>query len=128
MMIFYVDLHVISCCFHRGGFHYETSIICVNNRTLLDLNVCFQVFDRLLNGDVDPYPSFFQNATGCTNYFNYMTCQVLRNTSKPNICVCLLRAKPFQRMHDINYSVCITTTFLCVHHRSPKTRSTSLSL
>ncbi|MEQ2164000.1 hypothetical protein GOODEAATRI_001989 [Goodea atripinnis] len=33
------------------------------------------VFDSLLNGDVDPYPSFFQNATGCTNYFNYMTCQ-----------------------------------------------------
>lgn len=38
-----------------------------------------QVFDRLLNGDVDPYPSFFQNATGCTNYFNYMTCQVLEH-------------------------------------------------
>uniref|UniRef100_A0A8D2ZCQ9 Probable serine carboxypeptidase CPVL n=1 Tax=Scophthalmus maximus TaxID=52904 RepID=A0A8D2ZCQ9_SCOMX len=35
----------------------------------------FQLFDRLLNGDVDPYPSFFQNATGCTNYYNYMTCQ-----------------------------------------------------
>ncbi|KAK7886255.1 hypothetical protein WMY93_025876 [Mugilogobius chulae] len=35
----------------------------------------FKVFDKLLNGDVDPYPSFFQNATGCTNYFNYMTCQ-----------------------------------------------------
>ncbi|KAI3360949.1 hypothetical protein L3Q82_013157, partial [Scortum barcoo] len=35
----------------------------------------FQVFDSLLNGDVEPYPSFFQNATGCTNYFNYMTCQ-----------------------------------------------------
>lgn len=35
----------------------------------------FKVFDKLLNGDVDPYPSFFQNATGCTNYFNYMICQ-----------------------------------------------------
>uniref|UniRef100_A0A3P8NJK7 Probable serine carboxypeptidase CPVL n=1 Tax=Astatotilapia calliptera TaxID=8154 RepID=A0A3P8NJK7_ASTCA len=35
----------------------------------------FEVFDRLLNGDVDPYPSFFQNATGCTNYFNYLICQ-----------------------------------------------------
>ncbi|XP_042338314.1 probable serine carboxypeptidase CPVL, partial [Plectropomus leopardus] len=35
----------------------------------------FQVFDSLLNGDVSPYPSFFQNATGCTNYFNYLACQ-----------------------------------------------------
>lgn len=35
----------------------------------------FEVFDSLLNGDVVPYPSFFQNVTGCTNYFNYMQCQ-----------------------------------------------------
>ncbi|XP_076004674.1 putative serine carboxypeptidase CPVL isoform X2 [Genypterus blacodes] len=35
----------------------------------------FQVFDSLLNGDLTAYPSFFQNATGCTNYFNYMSCQ-----------------------------------------------------
>ncbi|KAK3571860.1 hypothetical protein QTP86_020441 [Hemibagrus guttatus] len=35
----------------------------------------FEVFDTLLNGDLVPYPSFFQNATGCTNYFNYMQCQ-----------------------------------------------------
>lgn len=25
---------------------------------------------------MDPYPSFYQNATGCTNYFNYLICQV----------------------------------------------------
>ncbi|XP_034144526.1 probable serine carboxypeptidase CPVL [Esox lucius] len=35
----------------------------------------FEVFDRLLNGDIEPYPSFFQNATGCTNYFNYLQCR-----------------------------------------------------
>ncbi|TSK34735.1 putative serine carboxypeptidase CPVL [Bagarius yarrelli] len=35
----------------------------------------FEVFDSLLNGDLVPYPSFFQNATGCTNYFNYLQCQ-----------------------------------------------------
>ncbi|KAG9345146.1 hypothetical protein JZ751_009689 [Albula glossodonta] len=35
----------------------------------------FEVFDSLLNGDVSPYPSFFQNVTGCTNYFNYLQCQ-----------------------------------------------------
>ncbi|KAJ8004781.1 hypothetical protein DPEC_G00139880 [Dallia pectoralis] len=35
----------------------------------------FEVFDSLLNGDIGPYPSFFQNATGCTNYFNYLQCR-----------------------------------------------------
>uniref|UniRef100_A0A8C5CSD3 Carboxypeptidase vitellogenic like n=2 Tax=Gadus morhua TaxID=8049 RepID=A0A8C5CSD3_GADMO len=35
----------------------------------------FKVFDSLLNGDLEPYPSYFQNVTGCTNYFNYMLCQ-----------------------------------------------------
>ncbi|XP_061771835.1 probable serine carboxypeptidase CPVL [Nerophis ophidion] len=35
----------------------------------------FKVFDSLLNGDMSTYPSFFQNATGCTNYFNYLLCQ-----------------------------------------------------
>ncbi|XP_037641020.1 probable serine carboxypeptidase CPVL [Sebastes umbrosus] len=34
----------------------------------------FQVFDSLVIGDIEPYPSFLQNATGCTNYYNYMTC------------------------------------------------------
>lgn len=40
------------------------------------LHILLQVFDGLLNGDLDPNPSFFQNATGCTNYYNYMVCQV----------------------------------------------------
>ncbi|XP_030636847.1 putative serine carboxypeptidase CPVL [Chanos chanos] len=35
----------------------------------------FELFDSLLNGDILPYPSFYQNATGCTNYFNYLQCQ-----------------------------------------------------
>ncbi|XP_076826848.1 putative serine carboxypeptidase CPVL isoform X2 [Brachyhypopomus gauderio] len=35
----------------------------------------FEVFDSLVNGDLVPYPSFLQNATGCTNYFNYLQCQ-----------------------------------------------------
>lgn len=35
----------------------------------------FEVFDSLLNGDISSYPSFYQNATGCTNYFNYLQCQ-----------------------------------------------------
>uniref|UniRef100_A0A3Q1HS57 Carboxypeptidase vitellogenic like n=1 Tax=Acanthochromis polyacanthus TaxID=80966 RepID=A0A3Q1HS57_9TELE len=29
----------------------------------------------LLNGDLVPYPSFFQNSTGCTNYYNYLMCR-----------------------------------------------------
>ncbi|XP_069504347.1 probable serine carboxypeptidase CPVL [Ambystoma mexicanum] len=35
----------------------------------------FEVFDALLNGDLSEYPSFFQNITGCTNYFNFLRCQ-----------------------------------------------------
>ncbi|MEE6465955.1 hypothetical protein FKM82_006766 [Ascaphus truei] len=33
------------------------------------------VFDALLNGDRIAFPSFYQNATGCSNYFNYLQCQ-----------------------------------------------------
>ncbi|XP_072365490.1 probable serine carboxypeptidase CPVL isoform X2 [Scyliorhinus torazame] len=32
------------------------------------------LFDALLNGDVVKYPSFFKNATGCTNYYNFLQC------------------------------------------------------
>ncbi|XP_018430107.1 PREDICTED: probable serine carboxypeptidase CPVL [Nanorana parkeri] len=35
----------------------------------------FDVFDSLLNGDRTSYPSFFQNVTGCNNYFNFLQCQ-----------------------------------------------------
>uniref|UniRef100_A0A8C4TGZ3 Probable serine carboxypeptidase CPVL n=1 Tax=Erpetoichthys calabaricus TaxID=27687 RepID=A0A8C4TGZ3_ERPCA len=35
----------------------------------------FEVFDLLLNGDLSQYPSFYQNVTGCTNYFNFLQCQ-----------------------------------------------------
>lgn len=32
----------------------------------------FQIFDELLNGDTIPYPSYFTNITGSTNYFNIL--------------------------------------------------------
>lgn len=32
----------------------------------------FRIFDEALNGDMTPFPSFFTNATGSTNYFNYL--------------------------------------------------------
>ncbi|KAM9308706.1 putative serine carboxypeptidase CPVL [Gastrophryne carolinensis] len=35
----------------------------------------FDAFDSLLNGDRTSYPSFYQNATGCSNYFNFLQCQ-----------------------------------------------------
>lgn len=44
----------------------------------------FQVFDSLMNGDITSVPSFYQNATGCTNYYNYLMCQVqCQQRSKP---------------------------------------------
>ncbi|XP_065897205.1 probable serine carboxypeptidase CPVL isoform X2 [Dysidea avara] len=36
----------------------------------------FETFDALLNGDLIPYPSYFYNITGSSNYFN-----ILRSTS-----------------------------------------------
>ena len=32
----------------------------------------FQIFDLLLNGDTIPYPSYFTNITGSTNYYNIL--------------------------------------------------------
>uniref|UniRef100_A0A3Q3VZW3 Probable serine carboxypeptidase CPVL n=1 Tax=Mola mola TaxID=94237 RepID=A0A3Q3VZW3_MOLML len=72
-----------------GEFMYQTGMIDELQRQYVvqqtDLGVkliqqekwleAFQVFDSLLNGDVEQYPSFFQNVTGCTNYYNYMACQ-----------------------------------------------------
>ena len=36
----------------------------------------FEVFDYLINADFYPYPSYFQNASGCTDYFNFLLCKV----------------------------------------------------
>ncbi|XP_041423444.1 probable serine carboxypeptidase CPVL [Xenopus laevis] len=51
------------------------------------------VFDALLNGDWTEYPSFYQNATGCTNYFNFPYCQVsIINTYFSPVVLGLFRA------------------------------------
>ena len=31
-----------------------------------------QVFDRLMNGDIYPYPTYFYNVTGVTDYYNIL--------------------------------------------------------
>jgi len=33
----------------------------------------FRLFDELMNGDFFPYPTYFTNITGTTNYFNFLT-------------------------------------------------------
>ena len=33
---------------------------------------CLQIFDQLLNGDITPYPSFFYNVSGTSNYYNFL--------------------------------------------------------
>jgi hypothetical protein len=33
----------------------------------------FEVFDELLNGDFFPYPTYFRNITGLTDYFNELS-------------------------------------------------------
>ncbi|GAB1290841.1 Probable serine carboxypeptidase CPVL [Apodemus speciosus] len=34
----------------------------------------FEILDKLLDGDLTSGPSFFQNVTGCTNYYNILQC------------------------------------------------------
>ncbi|XP_061677323.1 probable serine carboxypeptidase CPVL [Syngnathoides biaculeatus] len=72
-----------------GEFLYQTAMIDEAQKRYVDAQTdlgvrlirqqrwleAFQVFDSLLNGDVAAFPSFFQNATGCSNYYNYMLCQ-----------------------------------------------------
>ncbi|XP_004418934.1 PREDICTED: probable serine carboxypeptidase CPVL [Ceratotherium simum simum] len=34
----------------------------------------FEVLDKLLDGDLTSEPSYFQNVTGCSNYYNFLQC------------------------------------------------------
>ncbi|KAM4689636.1 putative serine carboxypeptidase CPVL [Discoglossus pictus] len=72
-----------------ADFLYQTSMVDENQRDIVqqqtDLAIkyiqqkkwieAFDVFDSLLNGDRTEYPSFFKNATGCDNYFNFLQCK-----------------------------------------------------
>ncbi|KAG9476207.1 hypothetical protein GDO78_002996 [Eleutherodactylus coqui] len=72
-----------------ADFLYQTGLVDENQKSYVqqqsDLAIryiqqqkwidAFDVFDSLLNGDRTSYPSFFQNATGCSNYFNFLQCQ-----------------------------------------------------
>ncbi|XP_075883517.1 putative serine carboxypeptidase CPVL [Nelusetta ayraudi] len=72
-----------------GDFMYQTGMIDEQQRDYVDQQTslgtkliqqkkwleAFEVFDSLLNGDITSVPSFYQNATGCTNYYNYLMCQ-----------------------------------------------------
>ncbi|XP_075413682.1 putative serine carboxypeptidase CPVL isoform X2 [Tenrec ecaudatus] len=35
----------------------------------------FEILDILLDGDLTNEPSYFENATGCTNYYNFLQCK-----------------------------------------------------
>ncbi|XP_023588129.1 probable serine carboxypeptidase CPVL [Trichechus manatus latirostris] len=34
----------------------------------------FEILDRLLDGDLTDEPSYYENVTGCTNYYNFLQC------------------------------------------------------
>ncbi|XP_004045281.1 probable serine carboxypeptidase CPVL [Gorilla gorilla gorilla] len=34
----------------------------------------FEILDKLLDGDLTSDPSYFQNVTGCSNYYNFLRC------------------------------------------------------
>ncbi|XP_027285454.1 probable serine carboxypeptidase CPVL isoform X2 [Cricetulus griseus] len=41
----------------------------------------FEILDKLLDGDLTNDPSFFQNVTGCTNYYNFLECTDTKDQS-----------------------------------------------
>ncbi|XP_070566822.1 probable serine carboxypeptidase CPVL isoform X2 [Ptychodera flava] len=69
-----------------GDFMYETGQLDENQRDYVNSQVdiasqyiqqkkwkdCLQIFDTLLNGDITPYPSFYYNATGSKDYYNFL--------------------------------------------------------
>ncbi|XP_066441741.1 probable serine carboxypeptidase CPVL [Eleutherodactylus coqui] len=72
-----------------ADFLYQTGLVDENQKSYVqqqsDLAIryiqqqrwmdAYYVFNSLLNGNRTTYPSFFQNATGCSNYYNYLQCQ-----------------------------------------------------
>jgi len=50
--------------------NYENQIVAyINAGRYTD---AFSVFDEMMNGDFYPYPTYFTNITGLTNYFNFL--------------------------------------------------------
>ncbi|CAH7149667.1 Cpvl [Phodopus roborovskii] len=47
----------------------------------------FEILDKLLDGDLTNDQSFFQNVTGCTNYYNFLECEVLLYNGQLDIIV-----------------------------------------
>ncbi|XP_051058735.1 probable serine carboxypeptidase CPVL [Phodopus roborovskii] len=41
----------------------------------------FEILDKLLDGDLTNDQSFFQNVTGCTNYYNFLECEETKDQS-----------------------------------------------
>ncbi|KAK7819210.1 hypothetical protein U0070_008338 [Myodes glareolus] len=41
----------------------------------------FEILDKLLDGDLTNDLSYFQNVTGCTNYYNFLQCTELEDQS-----------------------------------------------
>ncbi|KAM5271790.1 putative serine carboxypeptidase CPVL [Ctenodactylus gundi] len=47
---------------------------CVKHIKAQDWLEAFEILDRLLDGDLTSEASFFQNVTGCSNYYNFLQC------------------------------------------------------
>lgn len=57
--------------YQRAYFQSMTdkAVAYINDKKFLD---AFMIFDQLLNGDITPYPSFFYNVSGTSNYYNFL--------------------------------------------------------
>ncbi|XP_071484214.1 probable serine carboxypeptidase CPVL isoform X1 [Diadema antillarum] len=64
----------------------------------------FQQFDELLNGDLWPYPTFYYNATGSDNYYNYMTSTQPVDTNYYNDYVALPEVRRAIHVGNLTYN------------------------
>ncbi|XP_786169.3 probable serine carboxypeptidase CPVL [Strongylocentrotus purpuratus] len=81
-----------------GDLMYQTSQVDLKQKKVVDQYTskgtdyinqgkwleCFEQFDIVLNGDLFPYPTFYYNATGSNNYYNFMMTTLPADTNYYN--------------------------------------------
>ncbi|XP_006832339.1 PREDICTED: probable serine carboxypeptidase CPVL [Chrysochloris asiatica] len=58
----------------QGKYFQNQCDECVKHIKEGNWTEAFEILDRLLDGDLSNEPSYFENATGCTNYYNFLQC------------------------------------------------------
>nr|XP_054767401.1 probable serine carboxypeptidase CPVL [Lytechinus pictus] len=101
-----------------GDLMYQTGQIDLKQKDVVDLYTykgsefinqgkwleCFQQFDILLNGDLYPYPTFYYNATGSNNYYNFMMTTLPADTNYYNNYLALPEVRRAIHVGNLTYN------------------------